>query len=203
MSPKRLAECYKWSLSHPLACIVLLLGCFLLIQWQVSHPVIRFSDPAANYWVFLATLLLPWFALHYVFMVRTRWTRLLLSGLFIPVLLFTLALAILTTSWVIHAVKHGVDDSCQPIARVGMGSSQVVIYRTDAGALTAVGIMVRQERTLIPGVLLVRELEDFSPAYTASYHVIGPDTLRVEVRHYNNNAVAGVGTYHLKRFLYF
>jgi hypothetical protein len=93
-----------------------------------------------------------------------------------------------------------------------MGAYRVAIYQIDAG-LGGEAIEVRQERTLIPGVLLVRRLETVDDADIANCRVIGPDELRVELslwgikpgqKDFEYHQIGSKDKeYHLKSFLYF
>ena len=43
------------------------------------------------------------------------------------------------------------------------------------------GVAIRQERPILPGVLLVRELDRIYPCYSADLQIIGPHQLQVHV----------------------
>lgn len=70
-------------------------------------------------------------------------------------------------------------------------------------------IVLRQERTIAPGLLLVREFARFANAGAATYKVVDQDTLQINVPAYIDVDPRGVWIparskiYHLKPFLYF
>jgi hypothetical protein len=56
----------------------------------------------------------------------------------------------------------------------------VVVYRTDGGA-TTFGIVVRQQCTSVPGVLVVRELENRYPAREARVEQLDSALVRIMI----------------------
>lgn len=55
----------------------------------------------------------------------------------------------------------------------------------------------RQERRVIPGFLLVRQLDGFYPAALPTYSVINQDSIHIEVPAYGGRAPARLQAYHL------
>ena len=62
---------------------------------------------------------------------------------------------------------------------MAVNGTQVVAYRTDGGATTDFGIVVRQQRRLMPGLLVVRDLYSEYDAHDARLEVAGPAAVRV------------------------
>jgi hypothetical protein len=52
------------------------------------------------------------------------------------------------------------DRSFARVAAVPTSRGTIVVYRTNGGALTSFGIVVRQQYTVFPGVLVVHNLAD-------------------------------------------
>lgn len=90
-----------------------------------------------------------------------------------------------------------------------MDGYSVGLFVNDCGAPCGIGIDLFQERSIIRGILLVRALLGFDDADSASYKVIGDDTLQVDVPAFVDSDPRGMSipaqsrVYHLKRFLYF
>jgi hypothetical protein len=79
---------------------------------------------------------------------------------------------------------------------------QVVVYRYNCGAPCSLSLAVYQERTLLPGLNLVRFLDDYDPAAQANLEVIGENEVRVTVIPYHESPRQSQ-IFHLKRFIYF
>jgi hypothetical protein len=87
------------------------------------------------------------------------------------------------------------------IAEVPGADSSVRMYRINGGATTAYGIVIRQERSVLPGLLLVRNVDTFYPCYSVDlartrdgFQVLPPS---------DESCVAREQAYRLQRFVYF
>jgi hypothetical protein len=68
------------------------------------------------------------------------------------------------------------DPGFDPVLRQRNGSSDLVLYRTNCGATCSYGLVLRQERRIVPGLRIARRLADWYPAYTAThFDVTGAD----------------------------
>ena len=85
-----------------------------------------------------------------------------------------------------------------PISIVAVNGTQVIAYRTDGGATTDFGIVVRQQRRLMPGLLIVRNLYSEYHAYNARLEVVGPKAVRVII-----DRADGELTFPVRRFVWF
>jgi hypothetical protein len=72
----------------------------------------------------------------------------------------------------------------EPISTVPMGGYRVRIFRTDCGAPCSPGIVIQQERQLVPGVLLVRTVGGFERGYDVTHRVVGCDSLLINYQLY-------------------
>jgi hypothetical protein len=187
-----------------------LLG-FMILQADGCFPFVRFSNDVADSVVGALSFLLPFLAAFFAFVIPRRWlTTIVVLVLLLPLLCFS-ALGLFFESLLIgDAFRLGANPSFERIARVPMGAYSVGIYLSDCGAPCSFDIDLLQERTIIPGVLLVRELPGFDEADQATYKVIGQDTLQVNVPPLyatDDQRVVSIPArsriYHLKPFLYF
>ena len=142
---------------------VALFGCEnVLFFWQLRHPIIRFERPIANELIGLILgLCLPWFTAAAIFRFGRWWSKAISFVAVIPLLLYS-AMFLLAS-----AMTGGV--AFDRFAETHWKGSEIRFYRTNGGATTDFGVVIRQERSLFPGVLLVRRLDDFYPCY--SLHV--------------------------------
>lgn len=68
-----------------------------------------------------------------------------------------------------------------PVRRVPLpDAGAFVVYQTDCGAPCGYGILVRQERSLIPGILLVRDVYSQDGAEDACIEITGSDGATIE-----------------------
>jgi hypothetical protein len=126
----------------------------VVLFWQLRHPVLRFSWPLANEVVgLILALLLPWGAVVMVFRIGRSWSRTVAILAGIPLLLYS-ALVFFASllTWP--------EDAFKQMTEVSWGASEVRLYRLNGGATTDYAMVVRHERTLLPGVRIVRNIEN-------------------------------------------
>ena len=141
--------------------LVLLLGVLLVILVNWRLPILRFTNHWANaafaLLVSLIPLLLIGAGIVHLGQYRNRWVS-------VP-----LALGLLLLSLPLFAVVVFEAFTLPPFANEDDGSfakieqidPQLAVYRTNGGATMAYGIVVRQKQSILPGVLLVKQV--FSP----------------------------------------
>ena len=175
----------------------------VLFLCQLRHPVIRFSVPLLNFVVgSILAFGLPWSAACLMWRAsRRRWTRVLVVCVFVLLVPYSFA-ALFGSAMTAFAFKGGDDMSFRRIAELPWNGTFVRLYRTDGGATTDYGIVVRHERAILPGVVLVRNLDDFYPC--ASLDLAGTrDGVRLkDERSYCTGFSAANRDYPLRRFVY-
>jgi hypothetical protein len=143
----------KPSLAIGLTRFVVLGALTVLFCWQFRHPILRFSWDFANTAAGLAiALTLPWFAVVQLGRLRRWWSTALTVIVAMPVLIYSFV-AIAASGFNLIGI------TLQP----GWKGSRIVTYLTNGGATTDYGLIVRQERAIFPGVLLVRKIDDLYP----------------------------------------
>jgi hypothetical protein len=126
-----------------------------LLFWQFQHPVLRTSSAGFNEAIGLILgLVLPWVALHPLTRLDRWWTKAIVFVGFLPLLIYS-------GFFILVASGARIDRT----GEITWQRTKIAFYRTDGGATTDYGIIVRQERVLLPGILLVRKLDDFYPCY--------------------------------------
>jgi len=174
--------------------IVICLCLFVSLQLNSWFPVLRFNSRAINEFAYLASWCLPWVAFALAFFLRKTLARWATCILLVPLLLGSFLAVILM------AITAGT--SFEPIHQLNVGSSSIVVYRLDGGATTDFGLLARQERQIIPGLYLVRNLETFYPAYSASCETTSPETALIKVAPYEDRGPLEK-KYTIARFVYF
>jgi hypothetical protein len=183
--------------------VALLGGGSAIFFWQLRHPIIRLEWPVANELLgFALGLSLPWLTAAAIFRIGRWWSKTIALIAVIPLLLYS-AVFLLGSAMTGFAYKKGRDLSFDRFAETHWKGSEVRFYRTDGGATTDFGVVIRQERSLIPGVVLVRRLDDFYPCYSldaaSTDRGIAIKDGRSECRGFQEQR----RDYQLKPFLYF
>jgi hypothetical protein len=141
-------------------------------NWQ--HPVLRLATDYANLVALWLLLLLPWGTVIVAFARlagRARWLVLTLS---IPAVLTGGEPLFLTSLGVVSTLPGTGGDGMIPVRRVALpAGGALVVYQT-ACVVCDYGVVVRQERRVLPGVLLVRDVYDHYHAEDASIEIVDP-----------------------------
>jgi hypothetical protein len=177
---------------------LLILGAVFLVGLaNALIPVLRFTSQTANWLaaclLFLLPILLPVFVLR--FRMRALFKVFAMIGL-TPIVLLMLAVSAMTGSCAHSTKSAGVDHSFARLAQAPMEGSRATAYLSNSGAMSDFLVVVRQEKTLLPGLLLVRNVYARSGERQATLTAVGPRA--VEVRS------GGVATrIDFRRFVYF
>ena len=183
--------------------VALLCGGSAIFFWQLRHPVVRLEWPVANEVLGVALgLCLPWLTAAAIFRVGRWWSKTIALIAVIPLLLYS-AMFLLGSAITGASYRNGRNLSFDRFAEMHWKGSDVRLYRTNGGATTDFGVVIRQERRLIPGVVLVRRLGDFYPCYSLNAEStdvgIAIKDERSECRGFQEQR----RDYRLKPFLYF
>lgn len=166
-----------------------LLTGFVAIAANWHYEVLRFSSPTLNALALLGGLGLTVVALVIAVRRFSGWMRASAVGLLLVPLAYSLFFGGFVTVHLLRLLSEGgVDAGFEPLGAVPVEQGRVSVYRTNCGATCSFGVAVRHERRLLPGVLLVRRLEGFYPAYQADFEALGPRTIRVSVPAYGRDA---------------
>jgi hypothetical protein len=166
---------------HARSVAIAALAAFWLALANWFHPVLRLAMDYANCVALWLLLLLPWGAAIVAFARITGRTRWLVLALTIPAIVVG-AVPFAMTSLDLLVTPVGESDGIYtPIGRLPLPhGGTLVIYRTNCGAMCDYGVVVRQERTLVPGLLLVRNIYQRYHAQDAAVEILAPDLVRVE-----------------------
>jgi hypothetical protein len=171
---------------------VLLLG---IANWQ--FPFLRFTSHWANEAVALLVSIIPLIligaGIRHLNKFRTPWASVPLTlGLLLVSLPFLAIVAFQVVTF-----PFGEEDDAS-LAKIEQIDEHLAVYRTNGGATSAYGIVVRQEQRLLPGVLLVKQL--FSHYGISS---IGCTKVGNHLTIIDPSLTLGTHEVLLKRFVYF
>lgn len=136
----------------------LLIIFFLLIFfWFIG---IRFTSPRLNYLAFGAILLIPIICFISTRLNRNEKNKIVrivaaLSILTIPSFLIWL---FLVSIWVPDIMWRDIDYSFELIRTEKVGANYIRVYRTNGGATTDFGVVVRKETKLLPGLYFIKPI---------------------------------------------
>ncbi|SPF48558.1 conserved membrane hypothetical protein [Candidatus Desulfosporosinus infrequens] len=127
---------------------ILLIMLYIIAIINFIQPVIRFdSQLLNNVFLIFVVLLIPIFLMIKGFYFRSLVAKILNTLIWvIPCILGILILSIISLN------------SDEPIKSLSLDNSDIVAYRTNGGATTSFGILVRQEKNIIPGIKLVKRI---------------------------------------------
>lgn len=167
-------------------------GILPLVLWAVvvsilsySPVVPRFEVPWLNYAAFiLFVLALPLALLWLAFHIHKGPKRWIVISLVIIVLLPAALPVLFATIDLTDTFKTGVDLSFERINEVKSDNSYYRLYRTNGGATTSYGLVLRKEQSLLPGLKVVKVLKNFYPAYDGRFEPTTPDKMRLIILPY-------------------
>ena len=128
---------------------------FILVWLNLYFPVVRFSHWMANDLTFAVFLCIPAMILWRSFYLTSLRIKIPIISCLAPLTSFCLILQLLIV-FDLYTNRDGKDSSFQPAKQFLVNESSVVEYTQYAG--DNFQVVVRQERQLLPGILLVREL---------------------------------------------
>ncbi len=166
-----------------------LLIVFVAFVVNGMHPVLRFTSPLLNHLVFSIAMMLPLVLLSLSFFLPRLWIKAIAAiGLLsvVPVASF-LALFALSDASSIAGRWEGQDRSFELVERVPLDHSHLSVYRTNGGATTSFGIVVRQEMPLLRGLRLVKNVYRAYPAHDVAIAVLDGHRLRITGPPYGGN----------------
>ena len=157
---------------------LLWLGAYLAVLANLRYPVLRFSWPLANIAFFTAAQILPVAAIGSSLRHLAGWRLISFLVVITPAALLGLGLAFAGFMCAASVASDGADRSFERQESVATPKGEVVAYRTNGGATTSFGIVVRQECLLLPGLMVVRQLGGEYPAEKAVLLWSGGGTVR-------------------------
>ena len=159
------------------------LGVLVLVGLvNAGYPMLRFSMQSANFAFMSLLLASPVLAPFLVLSLDAEPLAKNTAALaLMPLVLMSLILASINGSDYLEARARGWDTSFEPVASLKLSDATVTAYQTDGGATTDYGIVVRHERILLPGLLLVRNVFAHDHATGASLRALGPHRVEITV----------------------
>lgn len=140
----------------------------LILDWPFGG--LKFAEASLNFAAAIIALCLPFVLFALLLALPRRLSRTLGLVAIVPLMLLCLLLLPL-------ACLFGSNPGFERVHSIRVGSSEVVSYVTDGGAMTSCGIVVQQKKQLLPGLLWVKPLcreyptDDVSVVLLNRHHV--------------------------------
>ena len=159
---------------------LLALMAFLLLLRFNSKIVLE--NRMLNGVIGIASFSLPFFLFISAFFIEraaTKFFLILVSGLFSAVCFLFIFFS--AADLVDLAAHDGKDSGFECINELPYEGSLIKVYRTNGGATTSFGIIVRKETRILPGILFVKQYLDLYPGDTVGIKII--DQNKLELKH--------------------
>ncbi|MGB9680425.1 MAG: DUF5412 family protein [Thermoanaerobacteraceae bacterium] len=170
---------------------IVLLAIYILwiLNLDYFYPFIRFKSLKLNDIFSLCIQIIPLILLINGFRFKHISAKIVNSviSIILIVIITTIAAIILFAT-----ITLNVNEAFMPIHNIGFESSSIVVYRSNFGATTDFGITVRQEKEVIKGVLLVKNLYK-------KYHMYDITIKKLD----NNSVEINSNKINIKRNVYF
>jgi hypothetical protein len=175
-----------------------LLYIFTVINFFI--PIIRFDYALLNYLAVIFAMLIPLILIFNGLRFQETWLKLGGMFLFIPLALGSLLFAAIVGFGTIFIIQDGHDASFERIKSIQLQSSNLVVYRTNGGATTDYGLVIRQQKQILPGLSFVRDLHNQYRCYDVpQYKMLNESSIELDL----DCANASKLTLTPKRFIYF
>ncbi len=174
----------KRARNHTILIFVLLL--LLLIRF---NGIIIFKNPIIQELLFILAYVCVIVAFVHSFSLTNLFAKILSSVIFGIITLVGFPFLFLSGADLAGTIARGGKDySFECINEIKYNAQKIKVYRTNGGATTAFGIIVREEKEILPGLLYVHKLFDRYPMETVGMKIENDTTLLL-MDTYNNNIV--------------
>ena len=156
---------------------------YFIFMLNAFWPLLRFRISALNSLFFVGIQVIPWI----VVFSSVHWPCWRRWGIFmiflLPVIaesLTVLALVLFPPLWL--GLGLAASASTKRAETLSMSRGTVVVYEKDGGALDYGGTYVRQECTIVPGLLAVHDLVPYQdPAHTEQMEKLDNNRVRIQI----------------------
>lgn len=152
---------------------ILIFIIYILLLINIKYPVIRFEVRLNDLLFTVALLLTPILVFIRAFYVKNIIAKLFSIIITAIVAFFSTILAIFLIVNIGLIQEEGHDYSFECINQIQKDKYVINSYRINGGATTSYSVVVRQEKSLISGVLLVKELYYKYHQYDVDLHLDG------------------------------
>ena len=169
-----------------LSVVLFVISSFIFIAWNDGH--IRFEYVFLNYFSVVLACIFPVISLTLVFRCSIKWIKIIGISIYSLSSLITLPLLFIILLFTYDNYQNYLgnkDYSFEKISTHKIGQNHISVFRTSGGATTSFGIVIRQENTILPGLLYTKRLYSRYKAYTAIISKVDQDKIKCIIPEYN------------------
>lgn len=173
----------KWIIKQKVKIFIFMNIIFLLSILNFFFPLIRFQNQLSNLRFIVIILSMPFLLTIYGFFLENFFVKIIsiiIEGL-ISIIAFVFVLIISIN--IGSTIEAGYNPGFEKIKNYQAEKYEVNTYRSNGGATTSYGIVIRQEKKIIPGIILVRNIYNEYPRYDIEYE-INNNVLIIESKEY-------------------
>ncbi len=166
--------------------ISLILIITILILISIDFPIeIRFQTTLFNY-LFVLFLLVALLLLSYKKLSKVKSLFFKIFG-FVIHLLFGIFILFFSLTSTYGVLKNKTDPSFEMIKEIVAGNRYFRLYRTNEGATTSYGLVLREEHNLPFGLKTIKIIFSKYKVYDATIKLISPNKLKINIKPYYKN----------------
>ncbi len=155
---------------------------FVLGMGNFIFPVIRFSNEIHNEVALIIILSMPVIIFFIFFSRPNPWVQLIAFLCFAPIIFFCFIIQVITGSYVYRDITSNNHTHLKPRSVIVNGS-EVYWYDPSLMPGSSSGVIVQQERQVLPGILFVRQLYvENTVVHFNSLEIEGSDSVRLIMR---------------------
>lgn len=188
---------------------ILIIGIIIFILgWlNLQYPVLRFSGSILNQSFLVLLFLIPAFLFVNLLWLSKQWQRVIgIILLFLPTLFFLL-FAGFALFEMVFIISDGYDATFEKKIYTNLPQSSLCAYRiSDSGpSSTTFRMVIRQERNILPGLLLVKNIFVQDQGDAVSFKLHDDTSVTLEYNNYDKNGINisnDQKVFKLKRYIY-
>ncbi|PHS20497.1 MAG: hypothetical protein COA86_00685 [Kangiella sp.] len=166
--------------------LVFLIVATIVLNTTKLSIELQFENPSSNYlFVMMLCILLPLSILLWGILAKTKNRK--IAGIILSVLIAFPSgiIYFFVSSNYENVLSTGIDSSFEKIDEVTVGDSWYKLYRTNGGATTAYGLVLRKENKLFLGIKTVENIYSKYKAYESTLKVLSQNELLMIIKPYS------------------
>jgi hypothetical protein len=163
--------------------LALITALFLFIRFS---NIIVFENPKIKHFIFIIAYISLLLLFYYSFLLPKLFLK-IISGFVIGTFSLFGFFFLLFSFFEMHSISEwkGKDLSFECINEINHHNSKIKVYRTNGGATTSFGIVVREEKEILPGIFYANKLFNKYRMDTLGLQVEGNNLLLLDIRDKN------------------
>lgn len=161
----------KWMIKQKVKIAIFMSIIFLASILNFLFPLIRFQNQLSNLIFIVIIFLIPFLLTMYGFLLKNILVKIISIIVGSLISIIALIFILITLINIESTIEAGYNPAFEKIEIYETEKYEVNTYRTNGGATTSYGIVIRQEKKIVPGIILVRDIYKEYPRYDIEYEV--------------------------------